>query len=202
MDKGQPFETNNVTIRQCAITGTLTLSAQKDPYTKDKNTVHNNLLVCNSYISGIVTSDINKSSSMLFDHCIFNNGKNNMTLGTVQNSILAINPGKSTIVRNSIFVDGAEFKGDIAQDNITCTSQELFPEDMADLKWSPDKSFKINQPENAWCTDNTETGLYGGLYPYNPIPSIPRITECEIDPSVTTGGKLRIRVKAQAQTED
>lgn len=73
---------------------------------------------------------------------------------------------------------------------------------MENLEWETGKNFRINQPENIWANDGTEIGLYGGLYPFNPAPRIPRIVECEVDRSVVKDGKLKVHVKVEAQTED
>lgn len=47
--------------------------------------------------------------------------------------------------------------------------------------------------------DGTQVGLYGGLRPYTPVPSYPRIVEKSIAGQTTTDGKLRVYVKAGAQ---
>lgn len=40
--------------------------------------------------------------------------------------------------------------------------------------------------------DNTEVGIYGGLFPYNPNPSIPQIVKCDVPPQSTPDGKLSV----------
>lgn len=43
--------------------------------------------------------------------------------------------------------------------------------------------------------DGTEVGMYGGMYPYDPVPSGPRITKCEVAKRPTADGKLSVSIE-------
>lgn len=43
--------------------------------------------------------------------------------------------------------------------------------------------------------DGTEVGVYGGMYPYDPVPSAPRITKCEVAKRPTADGKLSVNIE-------
>lgn len=50
--------------------------------------------------------------------------------------------------------------------------------------------------------DNTEVGMLGGNYPYNPVVSIPRITKCEVAEKATADGKLSVNIEVTAPTNE
>lgn len=49
--------------------------------------------------------------------------------------------------------------------------------------------------ENYLGDDGTEVGVYGGMYPYDPVPSTPRITKCEVAKRPTADGKLSVNIE-------
>lgn len=191
---------NNFTIRQCVI-GEIRLGLER-PYANELPCLHNNLLISNSHISQVKTSHTDKSSSILFDHCLITAHNYTLTLGTFTNSITKSGASDDAIVKNCIFLDGAKCSSNVAEFVYQESSENIFKESMENLEWETGKNFRINQPENNWANDGTEIGLYGGLYPFNPAPRIPRIVECEVDRSVVKDGKLKVHVKVEAQTED
>lgn len=188
--------TNNFAIRQCVIND-FNLGAHPSIIT-----LHNNLFISNSHICYITTPRANRSSSILVDHSfIYNNGCI-LTLGTYTNSIMRTHLSGDAIIKNCILLDGAECDCNVAEFVYRESSENLFKEPLDDFTWETGKSFRIKHPENNWANDGTEIGLYGGLYPFNLAPRIPRIVECEVDRSVVMGGKLKMHVKVEAQTED
>lgn len=47
-------------------------------------------------------------------------------------------------------------------------------------------------------TDDTEIGLYGGTYPYNPTPAYPRITKMNVAKQTTGDDKLSVEIEVSA----
>ncbi len=46
-------------------------------------------------------------------------------------------------------------------------------------------------------TDGTEVGIYGGLFPYDPVPNIPQITKFKVANKSTADGKLKVEVEVK-----
>ena len=47
-------------------------------------------------------------------------------------------------------------------------------------------------------TDGTEVGIYGGMLPYDPTPSNPQITKCNVAKKSTADGKLSVDIEVKA----
>ena len=47
-------------------------------------------------------------------------------------------------------------------------------------------------------TDGTEVGIYGGSLPFDPTPSIPQITKCNVAAKSTADGKLSVDIEVNA----
>ncbi len=46
--------------------------------------------------------------------------------------------------------------------------------------------------------DGTEVGIYGGDFPYNPIPNVPQITKCKVASKTTADGKLSVEIEVKS----
>ena len=47
-------------------------------------------------------------------------------------------------------------------------------------------------------TDGTEVGIYGGNLPFDPTPSNPQITKCNVAAKSTADGKLSVDIEVNA----
>ena len=45
--------------------------------------------------------------------------------------------------------------------------------------------------------DGTQVGIYGGQFPFNPIPANPQITKCDVAPKSTADGKLSVDIEVK-----
>ena len=48
-------------------------------------------------------------------------------------------------------------------------------------------------------TDGTPIGMYGGIMPFNMIPSYPRITKMNVANKTTADGKLSVEIEVSAE---
>ena len=62
------------------------------------------------------------------------------------------------------------------------------------------RDWTLAEPEKYVGTDGTPCGLTGGDYPWNPIPSTPRIISSSVD-NKTVDGKLKVTIKAEARAD-
>ena len=60
------------------------------------------------------------------------------------------------------------------------------------------RTWELAEPEKFVGDDGTPVGVTGGEYPWNPIPSTPRIVSSSID-SKSVAGKLKVNIKAEAR---
>lgn len=180
--------TNNFTIRQCVFTNGFFAS----------NKHHYNLYITNSYID-YFTNSIEYDGTFFVDHSII---KQPSSLATFTNCIFQQSPYNGSNISHSIFINN-NGNSHIGTGNwYSKAFAGIFEEEMSELKWDGTKTFKLKYPETYIGTDGTQVGLYGGHYPFNPTPTIPQITECQIDDATAHDGKLKVNITVKAQTED
>lgn len=80
---------------------------------------------------------------------------------------------------NAFFADG--------QDNLNYTDTDGNP-----------RTWELAEPEKYVGTDGTPCGLTGGDFPWNPIPTQPRIVSTSVD-AKSVPGKLKVNIKAEAR---
>lgn len=183
--------TINFTFRQCAITGFLDGGA----------CLQQNLFIVNSYVHYLAWGAYARTDNTIFiDHSII--GYPYYCLATYTNCILGEAPIAGCNVNNSIFINctGDSYTGTGSW--YTQAYAGIFEEEMTSLEWDGTKTYKLKYPETYVGTDGTQVGLYGGHYPFNPTPTTPQITECQIDDATATDGKLKVNITVEAQTED
>lgn len=159
------------------------------------NHIQHNLNIINSIF--MFYNAYNNASTIYVDHSIILTG---MPIGNVSNSILTgASPGVTA--NNCIFIEKtpSEILGTGNWFNKKLAG--IFEEEMTDMGWDGVKTFKLKYPDTYVGTDGTQVGLYGGTYPFNPTPTVPQITESEIDTKVAADGKLKVRITVEAQTE-
>lgn len=118
-----------------------------------------------------------------------------------------LNPPRNCSVENSIFVCGGEYErlsGDVRATNCKSLSTrgDFFGIESQDCERFPydydafvkDSFYKLKpELETKWVDkDGSQIGLYGGFEPFNPTPSNPRITKCDVSSRTTADGKLAI----------
>ena len=118
-----------------------------------------------------------------FINCVIGTNLNNyaMTSGcSVENCLgyttsqYNTNPFSSISAKNSTFYRGNVFKDNISYE-LTDAAKNLVT-----------------------GTDGTEVGIYGGAYPYNPIPDYPRITKFNVANKTTADGKLSVDIEVKS----
>ena len=206
-------ETNNITISKCkfrdlnanaANTTNLTVKQCVSRSIRGRNSyrVFNNLYVVNSHVGDI--SNIDNKSTIQVDHCIVTGSLSQTVLCT--NSILYNSLPSGATAKNNIFVGLNSSVGNGVQDmgnNWTgVVNAGVWAEEDADGSYAENKTFELKYPEKYVGTDGTQIGLHGGLYPWNKIPSTPRIVESNIDTKTSAEGKLKVSIKVEAQTKE
>ncbi len=111
--------------------------------------------------------------------------------------------GGCTSYNNVAFsaMNGTPFYGITNQTNTLLRSQdghtvdELFKTFTGD--YLDDETFELsdNAKANYLGTDGTEIGIYGGSLPFDPTPSNPQITKCNVAAKSTPDGKLSVDIE-------
>lgn len=150
-----------------------------------------------SYINCFVQGgycDILTGSSVSFSHCtyLYNNGR----------------------VHSSTFIDCVCYDAGTGRFDISNTMVNCFGADIYNSSsvWSyasnsvfkglynpfkPDTYYELTDEAKALITgtDGTEVGMYGGAFPYTPIPDGVRITKFTVDPQSSSDNKLNVDVE-------
>lgn len=183
----------NLNIRQCRL-------EELDLYTTN---LLENVYVANSYVA-FSSGEKRTDHTSFFENCIFHQSNAiSKCTANFENCIFdAKLPKEGSFVNNCIFmgITGNPTTG--AGNWYSMKYAGIFEEEMTDLEWSMTKTYKLKYPETYIGTDGTQVGLYGGHYPFNPTPTTPQITECQIDDATATDGKLKVNITVEAQTED
>lgn len=195
------YENSNQTvIRQCRIDGPI----EGYEYTKPLAT---NLMVQNCLFSYIINFDT--QSTIIVNHCIASNYywqyygpyvyKNSIISGS---NSYAIQSGATLI--NCVGGEGGFNSTNIL---INCYHSfqwnTLFADGQNNLNYyltdtQIPRTWQLADPETFKGDDNTPVGVTGGDFPWEKIPSTPRIIRSQID-SKTVNGKLHINIKAEAR---
>lgn len=189
--------TTNLTVKQCV---SLKIVGN---YNSIPSSIFNNLYIVNSHV-GDIYSYIDNRSTIQVDHCIVTGSLSQAVLCT--NNILYRSLNSGATAKNNIFVGLNSSVGNGVQDmgnNWTgVVDAGVWAEENADGSYAEDKTFELKYPEKYVGTDGTQIGLHGGLYPWNKIPSTPRIVESNIDTKTSAEGKLKVSIKVEAQTKE
>lgn len=80
----------------------------------------------------------------------------------------------------------------------TSTFEEMF-KDFTGV-YSDEQTFELTEAGKAQFlgTDGTQVGMYGGMLPYNSIPSYPRITKMNVANKSTDDSKLNVEIEVSA----
>ena len=167
------------------------------------------LLVANCYIRRPI--DFANGSSALFDHCIMWDDYYSYGPYVYKGNIIACN-GYSiqagatlyyNVGRSGIFANGVNNvcvgNYDIAEWG---SYAQLFADGQNDCGYTtPEgktRSWVLAEPDKYVGPDGTPCGVTGGTFPWNPIPTLPRIIETSVDTKAEPG-KLKVNIKAEAR---
>lgn len=188
---------SNITIRQCVFNRILYSG-------NGRCNIIDNLYITNSHFNSIYDT-FASASTIKVDHCVVT-GPNNRMSQLVTNSILYSSLRSGSTAKKNIFVGLNSTIGDGVQemDNnwISVPNAGVWAAEGEDGSYAKDKTFELKYPNKYIGTDGTQVGLHGGNYPWNKIPSIPRIVESDIDTRTSADGKLKVSIKVEAQTKD
>ncbi len=127
---------------------------------------------------------------------------------------------KSSLFNNSIIYSIGEGR----EIDYSCTVYNCISANNSNLfKWIPNTTNKVSTFEEIFKTfrggdfndndsfeltdeaktkflgiDGTQVGIYGGMLPYDPIPSNPQITKCNVAAKSTADGKLSVDIEVKA----
>lgn len=70
----------------------------------------------------------------------------------------------------------------------------------ASLNYLDSQNFQLTEAAKTQYLgmDGTEVGIYGGSLPFDPVPSNPQITKCNVAAKSTADGKLSVDIEVKA----
>ena len=187
---------NQTIIRQCRIEGSI-----------EGRTLAINLMVQNCLFSHIMYFDT--QSTIIVDHCITSNYYwQNYGPYVYKNSII-IGNNSSAIQSGATLINCLGNEGGFNSTNIRVNCyysfnwKTLFADGQNNLNYyltdtQIQRTWQLSEPETFKGDDDTPVGVTGGDFPWEKIPSTPRIVRSQID-SKTVNGKLHINIKAEAR---
>ncbi len=193
-----PCEYN--TIKECVINGTVNLNnangcALANNIIKDKvnngnnNAIYNNILLYTAYYYYYTLNNVDNSS---ISNNIFLKGDASIHVScessTLSNNIFGSNPGAGA----NLFVNNYP--------NVDLSS--LFV-DLGSTTFDYSYDFHLNDPATYPGTDNTQVGIYGGLFPYKTcaVPINPHISYKNISSTTDDNGLLNVEIHVNAQQD-
>ena len=173
-------------------------------YINAKNHKMESLNIYNSFVMGI--SQVPIGSTVLVDHCIL--GTSSCSIGYYTNNIVIKGyiEAQSTCY-NNIFTGKTDnnYMGspNIQEGNwFNIDNEVLWAVEGEDGSYGPTKTYELKFPKKYVGTDGTVVGPAGGQYPWNVVPSLPRIVSSDIDARVAADGQLKVSLKVEAQTKE
>ncbi len=149
-----------------------------NPYTSSR-VVSNTMSITNSYIGKFNAYDV-----CYLNNCVINGDNRPNASCTAHNCV----------VPEGLLSNVLDKEGNYEVSDVT----SLFVEDYT----SNANYYKLTDEAASTYLgqDGTQVGIYGGLRPYTPIHSHPRVVEKSIAGQTTANGKLRVYVKAEARS--
>jgi len=196
---------NHFILRQCRIEGNIGGSSS----------VATGMMIQNCWINGIIR-DFATESTLVVDHCL---------LAGLPDADYGSNWHGPYYYKNSIMNDGGSYRCNSISDGgvvincmmriykggvITVTNRydtiawsDFYADGQNNANFyltdtTTPRTWQLKSPETYVGDDNTPIGPAGGEYPWNLIPSTPRITQSNIA-SKTVNGQLSISIKAEAR---
>lgn len=156
------------------------------------NLFENNIIMFSSYWDGY-----------LFRYGVNNIIKNNV-IKTVSTYLGNISNGNGNTYYNNLFTCSSSYPelgaNPVVSGNYFGVNLDSIFVNQTGVIFDYSHNYHLKQPQVWIGTDNTQIGIYGGVFPYKEgaIPSNPHFQEEHIAPTAT-GGQLNVKVKAAAQ---
>lgn len=185
---------------------------------KDANFIHcrvaTRLYLGGNCSTSCISSVINRpenledgSSSFDFQNCVLVNFDTN-SYSSYKNCIIIPRLSYSKISSNCTAYNCISLRYSALFDNMT-NSTNRFVEDLAavfrtyqaeDLEKADNETFRLTETARAQYLgmDGTEVGIYGGVLPYDPVPSNLQITKCNVAAKSTADGKLSVDIEVKS----
>lgn len=157
---------------------------------------NNDVSINNCYIENL-DSRSSITTHNLIDHCIL---KSVGGYGYYTNNIFLDDdlPADSEAYNNIFTYTNGIPSTSVGENNWTNIAVNgIFTDE--DGEYDVDRKFTLKFPKLYVGTDGTEVGINGGVTPWNPIPSIPRIVSSEIDNRTDTDGIINVNITVEAQ---
>ncbi len=196
-----------------ATQSTLLLQSYIEGALNGRDQTASNLLVQNCYVTQHV-SGFGGASDVLIDHCILsrpNTGTYDQYHGpyTYRYTIIDIYLPVGATAKYCLGYAGYfTYKASASSSNCYYPSvyqnwETLFKDGQNNLSYTlketgTPRTWEFAEPEKYLGDDGTPVGVTGGEFPWNPIPSTPRIVSSTID-SKSVAGKLKVNIKAEAR---
>ncbi len=168
-------------------------------------TIFNELSLTNTSSASLincVVSDPSCSNSE-FTNCVLK--RLNFRSSILQNCIVINLLGYITsnnVAYNCVGIGSESLFNQIPQNNTNklSTYEELFKTYRGGDVITDSDNFELTDEakKKFLGTDGTEVGIYGGMLPYDPTPSNPQITKCNVAKKSTADGKLSVDIEVKA----
>ena len=194
-------ETNNIIIRQCYIRNWVN--------GQDKKTTA--FVVANCWLRGM-EPNFAAGSQVSVDHCIIVDSWDSQGPYFYTNNI--INPAhyyrfsagatcyNNVCSNNKLDVGGNNVCEGNYDQSLWTDCKTLFADGQDNWDYATEdgtpRTWELANPDTYVGTDGTPCGVTGGNFPWNPIPSTPRIISTSVD-SKSEPGKLKVSIKAEAR---
>lgn len=193
-------ETNNIIIRQCYIR----------EWVRGESNKTTAFVVANCWLGG--AERFAAGSQVSVDHCIIVDGWYSQGPYFYTNNI--INPAhyyrfsagatcyNNVCSNNKLDVGGNNVCEGNYDLSLWTDCKTLFADGQDNWDYATEdgtpRTWVLADPETYVGTDGTPCGVTGGNFPWNPIPSTPRIISTSVD-SKSEPGKLKVSIKAEAR---
>lgn len=160
----------------------------------------NDALFRNCWINQ-VEMNLDLKSKIVIDHCILWSVYSGAVAYYTNNIVLHDYIPADAMAYNNIIVNKNGISENATGSGNWCgiETMGIFAEEGEDGSYVSGKKFTLKYPKTYIGTDGTEVGINGGVTPWNPIPSIPRIVSSKIDNRADAGGKINVSIKVEAQ---
>lgn len=140
-------------------------------------------------------------SAIIIDHCILERTYSSTVAYYTNNILLSDRIPDDATAYNNIVIQNSGLSQNATGDGnwFGVAVNGIFAEEGEDGTYAPGKKFTLKFPKTYVGTDGTEVGINGGVTPWNPIPSLPRIVSSKIDNRADTEGKINVNIKVEAQ---
>lgn len=161
------------------------------------------LSAVSSYFADIYFSYIeNEQFQKIFQNCVLSISSIGNRCTTIKNSIISRSSSVTfsvhltdALIYNSLIIRGG-FNGGFTggYNNSSQFHDFLVDSDSGIFKDGTLFELTDNAKTLYYGSDGKQVGMYGGVLPFNPVPSYPRITTFNVAPQTTADGKLSIDI--------